>query len=42
MIILYIAIVMKSINYFKPNLEQFFEKNEPTTQEDFDNAPFGD
>jgi predicted HAD superfamily Cof-like phosphohydrolase len=35
--------VMKSINYFKPNLEQFFkEKPEPTTQEDFDNAPFGD
>ena len=34
--------VMKSINYFKPNLEQFFEKNEPTTVEDFDNAPFGD
>ena len=34
--------VMKSINYFKPNLKQFFEKNEPTTQEDFDNMPFGD
>ena len=35
--------VMKSINYFKPNLKQFFEeKPEPTTQEDFDNAPFGD
>ena len=35
--------VMKSINYFKPNLEQFFEE-EPTesTAEDFDNAPFGD
>ena len=35
--------VMKSINYFSPNLEQFFEeKSEPTTAEDFDNAPFGD
>ena len=34
--------VMKSINYFAPNLKQFFEKNEPTTAEDFDNAPFGD
>ena len=35
--------VMKSINYFKPNLKQFFEeKQEPTTEEDFDNAPFGD
>ena len=36
--------VMKSINYFKPNLKQFFEKPEPkpTSQEDFDNAPFGD
>ena len=34
--------VMKSINYFKPNLKQFFEKKEPTTEEDFDNAPFGD
>ena len=35
--------VMKSINYFKPNLKQFFkEKSTPTTQEDFDNAPFGD
>ena len=35
--------VMKSINYFKPNLKQFFEeKKEPTTAEDFDNAPFGD
>ena len=34
--------VMKSINYFAPNLEQFFEKTEPTTAEDFDNAPFGD
>ena len=35
--------VMKSINYFKPNLKQFFEE-EPTesTAEDFDNAPFGD
>ncbi len=34
--------VMKSINYFKPNLKQFFDENEPTTEEDFDNAPFGD
>ena len=35
--------VMKSINYFKPNLKQFFEE-EPTesTAEDFDNAPFAD
>ena len=32
---------MKSINYFAPNLEQFL-KEEPTTEEDFDNAPFGD
>ena len=34
--------VMKSINYFKPNLKQFFEEKEETTSEDFDNAPFGD
>ena len=38
--------VMKSINYFKPNLKQFFKKEElsteDTTAEDFDNAPFGD
>ena len=40
--------VMKSINYFSPDLKQFFneekseEKSNPTTQEDFDNAPFGD
>ena len=34
--------VMKSINYFKPNLKQFFDEKEPTTSEDFDNAPFGD
>ena len=38
--------VMKSINYFKPNLKKFFEKKEekvtPTTTEDFDNAPFAD
>ena len=38
--------VMKSVNYFKPNLKQFFKKEElPTegsTAEDFDNAPFGD
>ena len=33
---------MKSINYFKPNLKQFFDEKEPTTSEDFDNAPFGD
>ena len=39
---------MKSINYFSPDLKQFFneekseEKSNPTTQEDFDNAPFGD
>ena len=32
--------VLKSINYFSPNLEQFL--NEETTAEDFDNAPFGD
>jgi len=34
--------VMKSINYFRPNLKQFFEKKEDTLQEDFDNAPFAD
>ena len=34
--------VMKSINYFKPNLEQFFEEKTESTAEDFDNAPFGD
>ena len=34
--------VMKSINYFKPNLKQFFEEKQETTEEDFDNAPFGD
>ena len=34
--------VMKSINYFAPNLEQFFDKKEESTAEDFDNAPFGD
>ena len=34
--------VMKSINYFSPNLEQFFEKPKESTVEDFDNAPFGD
>ena len=34
--------VMKSINYFKPDLKQFFEKPTPTTEEDFDNAPFAD
>ena len=32
--------VMKSINYFAPNLEQFFHKE--TTSEDFDNQPFAD
>ena len=32
--------VMKSINYFRPNLEQFF--NTESTAEDFDNAPFAD
>ena len=32
--------VMKSINYFAPNLEQFFNKE--TTAEDFDNQPFAD
>jgi len=32
--------VMKSINYFAPNLEQFFDKE--TTEEDFDNQPFAD
>jgi predicted HAD superfamily Cof-like phosphohydrolase len=35
--------VMKSINYFKPNLKQFFEEEpKESTAEDFDNAPFGD
>ena len=41
--------VMKSINYFKPDLKQFFDKNynqktSPLSdlQDDFDNAPFGD
>tara|TARA_Y100001963_G_scaffold140864_1_gene208388 strand:- start:335 stop:952 length:618 start_codon:yes stop_codon:yes gene_type:complete len=35
--------VMKSINYFRPNLKQFLkEKPTPTTQEDFDNQPFAD
>ena len=36
--------VMKSINYFKPNLKQFFKKPAPTptTEEDFDNQPFAD
>ena len=36
--------VMKSINYFAPNLKQFLEEEKPTesTAEDFDNAPFGD
>ena len=34
--------VMKSIIYFSPNLEQFFDKKEESTSEDFDNAPFGD
>ena len=35
--------VMKSMNYFKPNLKQFFEeKPTESTAEDFDNAPFGD
>ena len=32
--------VMKSINYFAPNLKQFFNKE--STTEDFDNAPFAD
>ena len=32
--------VMKSINYFAPNLEQFLNKE--TTSEDFDNQPFAD
>ena len=32
--------VMKSINYFSPNLEQFFDKE--STSEDFDNQPFAD
>ena len=34
--------VMKSINYFKPNLKQFFDEKQESTTEDFDNAPFGD
>jgi len=34
--------VMKSINYFAPNLEQFFDKKTPITKEDFDSAPFAD
>ena len=34
--------VMKSINYFRPDLKQFFEEDKSATQEDFDNAPFGD
>ena len=34
--------VMKSINYFKPNLEQFFEEPTESTAEDFDNQPFAD
>ena len=35
--------VMKSINYFAPNLKQFLEeKPTESTAEDFDNAPFGD
>ena len=34
--------VMKSINYFRPDLKQFFKEDKSTTQEDFDNAPFGD
>ena len=34
--------VMKSINYFRPDLKQFFKEDNSTTQEDFDNAPFGD
>ena len=34
--------VMKSINYFAPNLKQFLEEKEESTAEDFDNAPFGD
>ena len=34
--------VMKSINYFKPDLKQFFEEDKESTSEDFDNAPFGD
>ena len=32
--------VMKSINYFAPNLKQFLDKE--ATAEDFDNAPFAD
>ena len=34
--------VLKSVDYFKPNLKQFFEEKQETTAEDFDNAPFGD
>ena len=34
--------VMKSINYFRPDLKQFFKEDKSATQEDFDNAPFGD
>ena len=34
--------VMKSINYFAPNLEQFLEKPTESTAEDFDNQPFAD
>ena len=35
--------VMKSINYFAPNLKQFLEEETTeSTAEDFDNAPFGD
>ena len=32
--------VMKSVNYFAPNLKQFFNKE--ITSEDFDNQPFAD
>jgi len=34
--------VMKSINYFAPNLKQFLEETTETTAEDFDNQPFAD
>ena len=34
--------VMKSINYFAPNLKQFLEEPRESTAEDFDNAPFAD
>ena len=37
--------VLKSVDYFKPNLKQFFDetpKEEESTAEDFDNAPFAD